>query len=44
MSGGNYIREGRDSSKCICIIFSPKEEDEVGALGKYLQLFAVSSK
>ncbi|XP_001600555.1 protein henna isoform X1 [Nasonia vitripennis] len=40
MSGGNYIKEGRDSAKGTCLIFSPKEEDEVGALGRYLQLFA----
>ncbi|KAK0181749.1 hypothetical protein PV327_004005 [Microctonus hyperodae] len=39
MDGGNYIREGRDSSRSTCLIFSPKNEDEVGALGKYLQLF-----
>lgn len=42
MEGGNYIKEGRDSAKSTCLIFSPKEEDQVGALGKYLQLFAVS--
>ncbi|XP_023247915.1 protein henna isoform X2 [Copidosoma floridanum] len=40
MKGGNYIKEGRDSSKSTCLIFSPKEVDEVGALGRYLQLFA----
>ncbi|XP_043467955.1 protein henna isoform X1 [Leptopilina heterotoma] len=39
MEGGNYIKEGRDSAKSTCLIFSPKEEDEVGALGRYLQLF-----
>ena len=44
MSGGNYIKEGRDSAKSTCLIFSPKEEDEVGALGRYLQLFAVSKE
>lgn len=42
MEGGNYIKEGRDSAKSTCLIFSPKEEDEVGALGRYLQLFTVS--
>ncbi|XP_033230671.1 protein henna isoform X2 [Belonocnema kinseyi] len=39
MEGGNYIKEGRDSARSTCLIFSPKEEDEVGALGRYLQLF-----
>lgn len=43
MDGGNYIKEGRDSSRSTCLIFSPKNEDEVGALGKYLQLFVVSN-
>lgn len=42
MQGGNYIREGTDSVKSNCLIFSPKEEDEIGSLGKYLDLFAVS--
>lgn len=41
--GGNYIREGKDSAKSTCLIFSPKEDDSVGALGKYLKLFAVST-
>lgn len=41
MEGGNYIKEGRDSARSTCLIFSPKEEDEVGALGKYLQIFSV---
>ncbi|XP_018370898.1 PREDICTED: protein henna isoform X1 [Trachymyrmex cornetzi] len=36
--GGNYIKEDRNSA-FTCLIFSPKEEDEVGSLGKYLQLF-----
>ncbi|XP_074112051.1 phenylalanine hydroxylase isoform X1 [Cotesia typhae] len=40
MEGGNYIKEGRDSARSTCIIFSPNEEDEVGALGKYLQIFS----
>lgn len=40
MRGGNYIKEGRDSSKSTCLIFSSKKEDEVGALSNYLQLFA----
>ena len=38
--GGNYIKEGRDTAKSTCLIFSPKEDDSVGTLGKYLQLFA----
>jgi len=42
MHGGNYIKEARDSAKSTCLIFSPKEEDQVGSLGNYLQLFAVS--
>jgi len=37
MKGGNYIREGKDSHKSTCIIFSLKEE--VGALAKALQIF-----
>ncbi|XP_058792140.1 protein henna isoform X2 [Phymastichus coffea] len=40
MSGGNYIKEGTDSSKSTCLIFSPKEQDEIGALTRYLLLFA----
>ena len=42
MNGGFYLKEGFDSSKSTCLIFSPKEDDEIGALGRYLQLFAVS--
>lgn len=42
MDGGNYIKEGRDSAKSTCLIFSPREDDEVGSLGRYLKLFAVS--
>lgn len=38
--GGNYIKEGRDSAKSTCMIFSPIEDDSVGALTKYLALFA----
>lgn len=38
--GGNYIKEGRDSAKSTCLIFSPKEDDQVGALSVYLHLFA----
>ncbi|PSN42902.1 Protein henna [Blattella germanica] len=38
MDGGNYIKEGRDSAKSTCLIFSPKEE-AVGALAKCLKLF-----
>lgn len=44
MHGGNYIKEGRDSAKSTCLIFSPKEEDSVGALARYLKLFTVSMK
>ncbi|XP_046734867.1 protein henna isoform X1 [Diprion similis] len=40
MDGGNYIKEGRDSAKSTCLIFSPREDDEVGSLGRYLKLFA----
>lgn len=42
MDGGNYIKEGRDSAKSTCLIFSPREDDEVGSLGRYLKLFSVS--
>lgn len=38
MEGGNYIKEGRDSAKSTCLIFSPKE-DEVGALARALKMF-----
>ncbi|KAJ9600066.1 hypothetical protein L9F63_009635 [Diploptera punctata] len=38
MDGGNYIKEGKDSAKSTCLIFSPKEE-AVGALAKCLKLF-----
>nr|AGM32659.1 putative tyrosine/tryptophan monooxygenase [Coptotermes formosanus] len=38
MDGGNYIKEGRDSAKSTCLIFSPKQE-AVGALAKSLKLF-----
>lgn len=41
MTGGNYIKEGRDSAKSTCLIFSPKE-DEVGALARALKMFEVS--
>lgn len=40
MDGGNYIKEGRDSAKSTCLIFSPKEE-AVGALANSLKLFEV---
>jgi phenylalanine-4-hydroxylase len=40
MDGGNYIKEGRDSAKSTCLIFSPNEE-AVGALAKSLKLFEV---
>ncbi|KAK7792826.1 hypothetical protein R5R35_006003 [Gryllus longicercus] len=39
MKGGNYIKEGRDSAKSTCLIFSPREEDEVGALARSLKMF-----
>ncbi|XP_012281771.1 protein henna [Orussus abietinus] len=39
MDGGNYIKEGRDSAKSTCLIFSPKKQDEVGVLSQVLQLF-----
>lgn len=38
MDGGNYIKEGRDSVKSTCLIFSPKKE-AVGALANSLKLF-----
>lgn len=40
MSGGNYIKEGRDSSKSTCIIFSPLHENEAGMLAKTLRIFS----
>jgi phenylalanine-4-hydroxylase len=40
MKGGNYIREGKDSTKTTSIIFSLKEE--VGALARTLQIFHTS--
>ncbi|CAB3361671.1 Hypothetical predicted protein [Cloeon dipterum] len=39
MTGGNYIREGRDSSKSTCLVLSPQNTQEVGALAKILKLF-----
>ncbi|KAL1130874.1 hypothetical protein AAG570_012115 [Ranatra chinensis] len=39
MEGGNYIKEGSDSAKSTCIFFSPKENDGVGTLFRYLELF-----
>lgn len=42
MNGGNYIKEGTDPAKSVCLIFSPKE-DEVGALAKALKTFEVST-
>ncbi|KAG8223679.1 hypothetical protein J437_LFUL004044 [Ladona fulva] len=39
MTGGNYIKEGKDSTKSTCLIFSPYEQDEVGALAKALKVF-----
>lgn len=40
MSGGNYIKEGKDPARSTCLIFSPKE-DEVGALARSLKMFEV---
>lgn len=40
MTGGNYIKEGRDSSESTCVIFSPIEGDEVGTLAKSLKIFS----
>ncbi|XP_014252769.1 protein henna [Cimex lectularius] len=39
MDGGNYIKEGLDNAKSTCLYFSPRKEDEVGALVAYLELF-----
>ncbi|XP_039287595.1 protein henna-like isoform X1 [Nilaparvata lugens] len=38
ISGGNYIKEGIDSTS-TCLIFSPFEKDEVGSLARSLELF-----
>lgn len=40
MEGGNYIREGRDSSKSTWLLFSPATPDEAGALAKFLSVFS----
>lgn len=40
MSGGNYIKEGRDSTKSTCLVFSPKSQNEVGMLARSLKTFA----
>ncbi|XP_044734458.1 protein henna-like isoform X2 [Chrysoperla carnea] len=40
MKGGNYIKEGCDSAKSTCLIFSPHTKDEVGALERYLKIFS----
>ncbi|KAF6201689.1 hypothetical protein GE061_004084 [Apolygus lucorum] len=39
MEGGNYIKEGADTAKSTCLYFTPKDNDEVGALVRYLELF-----
>lgn len=39
MEGGNYIKEGRDSSKSTWLLFSPATPDEAGALAKFLSVF-----
>ncbi|BES98597.1 Biopterin-dependent aromatic amino acid hydroxylase [Nesidiocoris tenuis] len=39
MEGGNYIKEGADKAKSTCLYFTPKENDEVGALVRHLELF-----
>lgn len=43
MTGGNYIKEGLDSSKSTCLIFSPPKSGEVGALERYLKIFSENS-
>ncbi|XP_013162313.1 PREDICTED: protein henna isoform X1 [Papilio xuthus] len=39
MHGGNYIKEGRDSSKSTWLLFSP-ERDEAGSLARFLNIFS----
>lgn len=41
MTGGNYIKEGHDSTKSTCVVVSPHSTKEVGALAKILKLFEV---
>lgn len=40
MSGGNYIKEGRDSAKSTCLVFSPRSENEAGMLARTLKTFS----
>lgn len=40
MEGGNYIKEGRDSSKSTWLLFSPEHPDEAGCLARYLSIFS----
>jgi phenylalanine-4-hydroxylase len=37
---GNYIREGRDSTKSTWLLFSPETPDGAGSLAKYLNIFS----
>lgn len=39
MHGGNYIKEGHDSSKSTWLLFSP-EKDEAGSLARFLNIFS----
>ncbi|XP_077299874.1 phenylalanine hydroxylase [Arctopsyche grandis] len=39
MEGSHYIKEGRDSAKSTCVIFSPTDEDGAGTLAKCLKIF-----
>lgn len=40
MEGGNYIREGRDSSKSTWLLFSPASPDAAGDLARFLGIFS----
>ncbi|VVC93776.1 unnamed protein product [Leptidea sinapis] len=40
MNGGNYILEGRDSSKSTWLLFAPGTRDEAGSLAKFLSVFS----
>lgn len=39
MAGGNYIKEGRDSSKSTCLVFSPNRQNKAGMLARTLKIF-----
>ncbi|KAF4526303.1 hypothetical protein B566_EDAN015218 [Ephemera danica] len=39
MEGGNYIKEGHDSNKSTCLVISPHDTREVGALARILKIF-----